>query len=224
MFFWVSVGSTCGLVAGDVRVAELPRSELDTLRSRISCRGVSRTMRTTRFSALPYWLAPRTVAMRPTLGRVCQFVVDADVGQGARWQGAGARADWASCEASATRQRVIWAASGAARNWQAGPSGSDHAAQVWSCPGVCVDSARVPAGSSVRSSDSSRISAACASGSSLPAACSSGRSSARLSIRSWSSGEWVAWRQPMPRGHGASAAGLADYGSTVGTSRWTACS
>src|SRR4051812_43639900 len=47
--------------------ANSPRSDVETLRSLISWRGVSRTMRTTRLSALPYWLAPSSITMRSTL-------------------------------------------------------------------------------------------------------------------------------------------------------------
>src|SRR3954464_13235123 len=40
---------------------------------------------------------------------------------GARWEGAGPRAVWASSKGRQRTQRVIWAASGAARNWETCP-------------------------------------------------------------------------------------------------------
>jgi hypothetical protein len=53
VFFWVSVGSTCDWSPSVCAAAKSPYSEVDTLRSWISWRVVSRTMRTTRDSALP---------------------------------------------------------------------------------------------------------------------------------------------------------------------------
>ncbi len=66
MFFWVSVGSTADWSPSVCAGAKSPRSDDDTLRSMISWRGLSRTIRTTRLSALPYRLLPNT-AMRCTL-------------------------------------------------------------------------------------------------------------------------------------------------------------
>ena len=63
MFFWVSVGRTFRWSPARCAGAKSPRSALETLTSRISWRAVSRVIRTTRFSALPYWCVPRMIAM-----------------------------------------------------------------------------------------------------------------------------------------------------------------
>ncbi len=68
VFFWVSVATTSALSPTRYEsTSAAPRSCEVTFRSMISCRAVSRTIRTTLFSALPYLLAPSetlTSAMR----------------------------------------------------------------------------------------------------------------------------------------------------------------
>ena len=56
-------GQHLRLVADEVGGEKSPRRAVDTFRSRISCRARVAVMRTMRFSALPYWLGPRTIAM-----------------------------------------------------------------------------------------------------------------------------------------------------------------
>ena len=66
VFFWVSVATTWELSPSVCAAAKSPRSWLVTLRSATSWRSVSRVTRTTRFSALPYWLLVRMISV---LGR-----------------------------------------------------------------------------------------------------------------------------------------------------------
>ena len=63
VFFWVSVGTTWLLSPSRWAATKSPRSCEVTFRSSISCRSVSRVIRTTRFSALPYWLLVRTTSL-----------------------------------------------------------------------------------------------------------------------------------------------------------------
>jgi hypothetical protein len=62
VFFWVSVGTTFALSPSRYAAAKSPLSCEVMSRSSISCRAVSRVTLTTRTSALPYRLAPRTMA------------------------------------------------------------------------------------------------------------------------------------------------------------------
>ena len=63
VFFWVSVATTWELSPFVCAASKSPRSCEVTLRSATSWRAVSRTTRTTRFSALPYWLAARMTSV-----------------------------------------------------------------------------------------------------------------------------------------------------------------
>ena len=53
VFFWVSVGSTAPWSPATWAAEKSPESEVDTLRSRMACRSVSRSIRKTRVSAFP---------------------------------------------------------------------------------------------------------------------------------------------------------------------------
>src|SRR6185312_1218651 len=63
VFFCVSVGTTWPLSPWVWAASKSPRNCEVTFRSTTSCRGVSRVTRTTRFSALPYWLAVRMTSV-----------------------------------------------------------------------------------------------------------------------------------------------------------------
>lgn len=64
VFFWVSVAITALLSpVAWVAAVKSPNNWLVTFTSLILCTGVDRSMCTRRTSALPYWLAPKTMAM-----------------------------------------------------------------------------------------------------------------------------------------------------------------
>src|SRR3954471_9993477 len=63
VFFCASVDRTCALSPLVCAAAKSPRRAELTLRSTSECRGVERSTATTRTSAFPYWLGPRTIAM-----------------------------------------------------------------------------------------------------------------------------------------------------------------
>src|SRR5688572_18175011 len=70
-FLWESVGRTAAWSPVVWAASKDPLRCVETLRSVISWRAVSRSTRTTRFSALPYRFAPRRTGMSaPSVGGV----------------------------------------------------------------------------------------------------------------------------------------------------------
>src|SRR5215212_4776499 len=63
VFFCASVDSTCALSPLVCAAAKSPRRAELSLRSTSEWRGAERSTATTRTSAFPYWLGPRTIAM-----------------------------------------------------------------------------------------------------------------------------------------------------------------